>query len=508
MRRTLLVAAALAMPAMSFAWTAPVGIPAPPFPADLDVQRPTLPSPWSAETTGFYFVSKSNCSDSRSLGTPSAPRCSIPSSVSAGAVIALSGTISDMETVSYRGTASAPVWIMGYDTSAKPTITQVWSFNGSYIIADSLNFQVNTRDSVEFGGDHIMLRNTSMANSYGAANGANYATFGTFTVFYKNVVSQCGDWLHDGADIDRQGIKVVGGTSDLWILDSQFYHCQSDGVQIGDQTNASSQINRVYVGRNIAYENLQFGFWVKNATDVIFSENTIYNQIRSTVSGPGGGLGGQYDPKYVWFIANHIYDSNTGIHVASSSNGGGGPWYAIGNVIQGITSSGSCNAYGAGAIAFRNEGGITVLFNTIYDVDFFIGMPPSGGTVTVRNNIFASKKNSSCSGFVLEKSITHDYNLFSVSSYNPGGESNAVTGDPKFVTPGSNFALQSTSPAVNKGNPTEEAAFATYQSRYGVDLRYDLARTRRPQSTRWDIGAFESTANVISPNPPTNLRAN
>jgi hypothetical protein len=61
---------------------------------------------------------------------------------------------------------------------------------------------------------------------------------------------------------------------------------------------------------------------------------------------------------------------------------------------------------------------------------------------------------------------------------------------------------------VNKGNPTEEAAFATYQSRYGVDLRYDLARTRRPQSTRWDIGAFESTANVISPNPPTNLRAN
>ncbi len=510
MRRTMLVLIALAMPAMSFAWTAPIGIPAPPFPTDLDIARPTLPSPWNAETSGFYFVSKSSCSDSRQLGTPSAPRCSLPSSASAGSVIVVNGTYGDGENIAYRGTASSPVWIMGYDTSNKPTITTPWSFNGSYIIADSLKFQVNTRDSVGLDGDHLMLRNSDMANPYGAANGANYYTAGSFTVFYKNVVSQAGNWQHSGADIDRQGIKVTSGTSDLWILDSQFYHCQSDGVQVGDQNNAPSAINRVYIARNVAYENLQFGFWTKNATDVIFSENTIYNQNRSTASGPGGGVGGQYDPRYVWFLANTIHSSNAGIHVASSSDGGGGPWYAIGNVIRNISAGGSCNAYNAGGISYRNEGGMTVLFNTLHDMDFFVGFPPSAGSVIVRNNIFSAKKGTSCSAMVLEKSITHDYNLFSSSTYNPGGESNPVIGSPLFVTIGSLFALLTGSPAINKGNPTEEAAFAAYQSRYGVDIRRDLAGVRRPQQSRWDIGAYEfgSGTPVVSPNPPSNLRVN
>jgi hypothetical protein len=508
MRRISVVLAALAMPAMSFAWTAPIGVPAPAFPTDLDVARPTLPSPWSAETAGFYYVSKTSCSDSRAQGTPSAPRCSLPSSVSAGAVIVISGTYGDEENISYRGTAADPVWIMGADPSNKPTLTNLWSFNGSYIIADSLKWQLNTRDSVGLDGDHLMLRNSDMANSYGAANGANFYTAGSFTVFYKNVVSQAGNWQHSGADIDRQGIKVTGGTSDLWIVDSQFYHCQSDGVQVGDQNNASSAINRVYIARNIAYENLQFGFWTKNATDVVFSENTIYNQSRSTASGPGGGVGGQYDPRYVWFIANHIYNSNTGIHVASTSNGGGGPWYAIGNVIHNISSGGDCNAYNAGAISFRNDGGFTVLFNTIHDVDFFVGFPPSGGSVVVRNNIFSAKKGGSCSAMVLEKSITHDYNLFSSSTYNPGGESNPVIGNPLFVTLGQVFAILTGSPAINKANPTEEAAMAAYQTRYGVDIRRDLNGVRRPQNSRWDIGAYESDANVISPSPPSNLRAN
>ena len=157
-----------------------------------------------------------------------------------------------------------------------------------------------------------------------------------------------------GSDIDRHGVKVLAGANGVWYVDSTFYHIQGDGIQVGDQVNSpASAINKVYIGRNRAYENLQSCFWTKNATDVIMSEN-ICSDITFSPGGDGQGLGGQYDPNYVWFLSNTVYNTKAGIKVSGPNIGGGGPWYMIGNKVYSVQSD-SCSNYGVGALTFQKQ---------------------------------------------------------------------------------------------------------------------------------------------------------
>jgi hypothetical protein len=497
----------LSAPAAVSAWIPPVGIPAPPWPADLDIARPTLPNPWTSDQAGFYYINPQTGSDSgRAYGNPNAPRATLPSSPAAGSVICMAGTFAGSKTISYTGTASQPIWLMAYSPASKPTIAAEWALSGSYLIVDSLSWSWNARDAIGLSGHHNMMRDCVFDNPYDSATGAVISGGGSFNVFYRNTMPRSGNWQYSGsADIDRHGIKVSG--SDLWIVDSTFYHIHGDAVQVGDQNNASSAINRIYIGRNTTYENYQSGFWTKNATDVIFSQNTVYNMMTSSSFSPGMAMGGQYDPKYVWYLMNRVYNSNSGIHVAGASSGGGGPWYMIGNVLSNIDSNGGGN-YGGGALGNRNSGAVTIIFNTVYDADIFVSEAPGPSSFIVRNNIFSTLK-SGGEAFALEGvAVTHDYNLYSSSAYDPGGEAHRVVGDPKFNSPTSrDFTLQAASPALNAASPTEEAAFALFQSRYGLDIRKDIVGVVRPQSTRWDIGAYEgSGGSAGGPLAPTNVR--
>jgi len=496
---------------VAFAWSPPVGIPAPPWPADLDIAPPALPNPWTAETAGWYFISDSGCLDTgRPYGYPGAPRCSIPSSPPAGSKIVLNGTIEGDQDLSFSGTSGNPTWVMGYSASSPPSATGGWGVTGSYKILDGIAFANAYEDgNMYLEGSNNMIRNLSFVNTYSTSNGAVIAGGGTNNVMYRCTISRAGDWQHSGGDIDRHGIKVLQGANGVWYVDSTFYHIQGDGIQVGDQNNAASEINKVYIGRNRAYENLQSCFWTKNATDVVMSEN-VCSDITLSPGGDGQGIGGQYDPKYVWFLSNTIYNTKAGIKVSGGSAGTGGPWYMIGNRIYAVGGSG-CNNYDVGALSFRNVGGVTMLFNTVHDVDMFVGVPTGSG-ITVKDNIFSSKRAAAgCAALAVDVSFTHDYNLFSAAGYDPGSEPNKVTADPLFVNAGAaNFALQASSPAVNAAAPTEEAAFAAFQARYGFSIKRDSAGTARPQGTRWDIGAYEvpsggSPAPRI-PNPPSDVQ--
>ena len=495
---------------VSFGWSPPVGIPAPPWPADLDVPRPALPNPWASEQAGWYFIAPSGCSDAgRAYGYPGAPRCTLPSSPAAGSKIVLDGTITGNLDVTFSGTSGSPVWVMGYSAGSPPTATGVWSVSGSYKILDGIRFTNALQDgNLDFYGSNNLIRDLSFVNTYSATNGAVVEGGGTNNVMYRCTISQSGDWQHAGSDIDRHGVKVISGANGVWYVNSTFYHIQGDGIQVGDQNDAPSAINKVYIGGNRAYENLQSCFWTKNATDVIMSEN-ICSGITFSPGGDGQGLGGQYDPKYVWFLNNTVYNTKAGIKVSGASSGGGGPWYMIGNKVYAVQSD-DCNNYNIGALAFRNSGGITMLFNTVHDVDMFVAIPVGSG-VTVKDNIFSSKRTGpGCTALDVNVAFTHDYNLFSAAGYDPGNEANKVTGDPRFINAGAaNFALQSNSPAINAANPAEEAAFGAFQARYGFSIKKDYAGTVRPQGTRWDIGATEYSGGspaARDPNPPSNLQ--
>ena len=500
-----------ALSSIAFAWSPPAGIPAPPWPADLDVPRPTLPDPWTSEQAGWYFTSASGCSDSgRTYGYPGAPRCNLPASPAAGSKIVLDGTITGDKNISFSGTSGSPVWVMGYNTSSPPSATGTWYVTGSYKILDGIKF-TNALQSgdLAFGGSNNMIRDLSFVNTYSSSNGAAIVSGGTNNVMYRCTISQAGDWQHSGSDIDRHGIKVATGANGVWYVDSTYYHIQGDGIPVGDQNNSPSAINKVYIGRNRAYENLQSCFWTKNATDVVISEN-VCSDITFSPGGDGQGMGGQYDPKYIWFLSNTIYNTKAGIKVSGASSGGGGPWYMIGNRIYAVQSN-RCNNYDMGALAFRNSGGVTMLFNTIHDVDMFVAVPTGSG-ITVRNNIFSSKRTAAgCAALDVGVSFTHDYNLFSAAGYDPGNEPNKVTAAPLFVNAAAgNFGLQAGSPAVNAANPADEVAFALFQERYGFSIRKDYVGTVRPQGTRWDIGAYEyisgGSPSPRIPYPPSDIQ--
>jgi len=477
------------------AWIPPIGIPSPSWPNQgIDIARPSFPTPWTADQSGWYYVSATGCSDSRTYGHPGSSRCSLPSAPLAGSVIVLNGIISKSQALNYNGTTNAPIWIIGYDPESKPQLTGAWSVNGSYLIFDSLHWNATNLSDINLidEGNHNMYRNCLFRNTQGTSYGAGIGAGGNYLVFYRITVYDQGNW-QASTDVDRHGVKVYAG-SNMWFVDSSFYHNQGDGIQVGDANNTAAQINKIYIGRNTSYENLQSGLWTKNATDVIMSQNIVYG-INYSNGGDGQGMGGQYDPKHVWFINNIIHNTKAGIKISGADFGSGGPWYAIGNLIYNIESDqGTCNNYNVGALAYRNNGGFTAIFNTVFNADVFVAMPSgAGGNIRIANNIFSVKDSSSnnCTPMSVDVSWAHDYNLVSDASWITDAHKQSGSAASTFINPGIDFTLLQNSSAKDKANSNEEAAFAAFQSRYGIDIRKDINGRSRPQNLWWDIGAYE-----------------
>src|SRR5215831_18467159 len=112
-------------------WTAPIGIPMPPF--GISENAPAAPNPWTVATPGFYYVDQTQptaTDTSNSYGTPAKPRRSIPNPVPAGAVVEIHGTYDNAQTspngVYSLGTATNPAFIRGTSAAAKPLIRRGW----------------------------------------------------------------------------------------------------------------------------------------------------------------------------------------------------------------------------------------------------------------------------------------------------------------------------------------------------------------------------------------------
>lgn len=490
-------------PSWALAFTPPIGIPTPPFPSDLDVATPSKPSPWTSEQAGYYYVERSDggCSDSRTYGYPGTARCTLPLAPAAGAKVFLHGTYATGPTIAWaNGTPSNPVWLIGYDNTAKPQFTVEYGISGSNIIVESTRGNFNMQGGFGISGDNILIRNYDHQNAYYANySGVFFSSGARNCVLYKATIGPQAIWNKAGAgSVDAHATQVGAGADNIWILDSTMFHIQGDGTQVNSGDGNEATTHHIYIGRNLAYENYQSGFWTKGATDVIMSQNTVWGMfMNDDASNVGQAIGGQYDPRYVWFIANKLYNSQVGISASGPSSGGGGPWYAIGNVIYNILAIQSCNNYATGGIIYRNDGGMTAVFNTFDNVDTFFSAPV-GGTITARNNILKSKQGT-CAATQVDITFTHDYNLFSSASYDPGSEVHRVVGDPLL---NADRSLQSNSLAINAANPTEEAVFATFQARYGIDIRSDFLGNDRPASaTDWDLGAYEYGA--VSGTTPT-----
>ena len=273
--------------------------------------------------------------------------------------------------------------------------------------------------------------------------------------------------------------------------------------------------HHIYVGRNKAYRNKQTGFWVKQAVDVIFSENEAFAH-RPSGSSLGQCMGLQYAPERVWFLFNHLHDCDYGIFLGSNSDmGSGRDSYFIGNLIHDIHSRGAFNAGSAwSSAAIMAAGGINrqIVNNTIDDVDAGLNVP-GNGTNRIVNNIVGRVTQPGGHHVFLEdpstaRASTIDHNLFVGPARLRWGSSGTLDlrsfrsasgqcascreGDPQWGPSGNgDLRPQAASPAVDQG--VVDPVYATFLKLYGIDIARDIAGNPRPAGAGWDLGCYERT---------------
>ena len=525
------------------AWSPIIGIPEPPF--GINEIAPATPIPWNSDTSGFYYVCQScpgTTNSGRTYGNPTAPRASIPSTLPAGSIVELHGTYTAvMDPFQINGTVGNPVFIRGVDSNNIPLIKAPWYPKGSYYIIENVHF-TDSGDNATAGkiymvspSDHVVLRNSEVDGNANAG-GLGVLSWDTNAISYavinNNKIHNNGD-VNASYDQDIHGVAVGARAQYVWITNNELYANSGDGIQInaGSLSNMATT-HHIYVGKNTSHGNKQAGMWTKQAVNVIFSQNTIYNHRASNSSPNGPCTGFQYGPENVWFLYNNISDCDTGIGMFSTSGlGNGVNTYVVGNVIHNIHPTSAwdaANTYSNAAIT--TWGGVNryIINNTIYDYSGGIYVTNPDSPIKFENNIMANRTDQNGRDIFLSASVAVNsgttlfnnniytssqriqwgsntiYTLPSFQSTFPTKGTGSINTNPNFVSPtNNNFRLMSNSPAKDAG--LLSSVYNTFQNLYGMSIAVDSDRNPRPLGNNWDIGAYEIYSDNKVPVPPFRL---
>lgn len=459
-------------------WTAPLGIPCPSFGITEQAGATTL------------VVNDAN---------------GIPDTIPAGTVIEIQGTYSKNHTspndFTCAGTAQKPVFIRGAPGSL---ITGSWEVHGSYCILENLHFGPS---GSKVGGlvilapaDHVALRNSEIVGDGQEQGGTGVLSWSsqkaTDIVLYKNFIHDGGD-INASFDQDVHGIGVSENVDHLWVLENEVTKCSGDGIQVNGSDTGLATTHHIYIGKNHFHHNKQAGIGIKQASDVILSENDSHDHRPSNSSG-GDCITAQYGPERLWVIFNRLHDCDSGVKLASDSvSNPGKDQYFVGNVIYDVHSTGGFNpntGYSEACIALWGGTNRHIVNNTCSNADSGVRSPSSEGTFLVANNIFSGIVGA---GHHLYREsgppMLSRRNLTDVAMKQVGGGActGCVVGNPSFNNAASHdYSLQASSAAIDAA--AEEAVYATFQNLYGLDIRRDASGKARPSGGGWDIGAYEA----------------
>lgn len=534
----LILAAALVFVAAAHAYDLPLGIPDPGF--GLNDVAPSAPAAWTVEIPGYYYVDYTKGTDSgRTYGTPQSPRKTIPKPVPPGSRVELHGDYGVSESdklLQGAGTAgtwkagvSGPGWIIGSKPQRFPIKMQI---KGSYLYLDNTTvgpgypsgIKVGS-EAVSYAADHIMIRNSEIIGD-SVTKDSGLTIIGQSTAKVDHVlIYNCS--VHDFGDmqttIDQDATAGVVNvfSSYVWALKNTFSKCTA-GFRVGGafDYNDPADCHHIFVADCEAFNILQSGLWVKYAKNVVFSSNYVHDILNGAAGSPSKCIGAQYAPDGLWMIFNRLTAARYGIYVAATDGTpvtATWPIYCIGNVIWNTHHfSGSYDSkggYGEAAIMTSGSKDRYIVNNTVYDCDGGY-YSPNVATMHIVNNIFSeiSEKN----GYNLYLASTADSTITVANDlfFNDTGErirwnttvyslpgfkvttgkgAGSVVGNPLFANPNSaDFALQATSPAVDKGSATLIGTLESlYSSTFGAPISMDLSGTPRPAGDGWDIGALE-----------------
>jgi len=446
-----------------------------------------------------------------------------------------------------NATEAKPAFIRGVDS---PTMGEfMWFARGNYLIIEG--FQFNTTQiwpwSVSSGlpvlnPQYISIRSNNFTGGYVAPAFSAIKTVGSsggivnHIVIYDNEISYYGQWDHEymesGDDVlDTMGVIVGTKSEYIWILDNHIHHNGGDSIHVGNSADRTSRY--IYIGRNHMHDDRENAVDIKEAQDVIISQNTMHGYRELGRNDDGtichthlGNMAANTCPYHVWWIFNEMYDASYAGHSGLS----GDEIYFIGNIVHDIppevpdadihskmfVCSGFTSTerhYYIGNTMYNVEAGIIYtigssnasilvannIFNTLSEgVDSYwkkhIWMDENPDTATLYNNLFYQ---TGTDALIAWDNTT--YTLAQFQSAYPANGLGCIEGDPKFIdVENDNVHLQSTSPAIHAGKSSGavEDAYDQFETLYGIDIRMDIEG--KPRTGAWDIGAYEYILNAVT----------
>lgn len=462
-------------------------------------------------------------------GTATQPRLTIPSTLAAGDVCEVQGaiTLPSSTTITLEGTQEAPAIIKGVNTPVLTGAQSQVNFAGQYFIVEGLKF-VNTRIRLAppGGGDvhHAVLRKNELTG-WGGSGSTNVIGLNTpgngsrDVVIYQNEIHDNGSLTGDG---DIHAFKVGGDSlaSRVWYLENNVYRNGGDAIQVGSVTAVEPWPNHIYIGKNVCHEDRENCVDVKQARDVVISQNTMYG-YKESGSAHGEAVVVHDGAQRVWVINNTIRDSRIGVIGTGMTD----DLFILGNVIHGIVhdpvadASFTPNSIGTDGASIHVRGladGKTawIANNTIYRSDRGIHCADAAQACMIQNNVvYGLKYDSTHYGFA--NTASHSASTISNNLMKSGGTETrvqigstrytslaaytgafakcvgCVEGDPVFVNPTeADFRLGTGSSALGAAD-SEVDAYGMFLARYNVDIRYDRNGNPRP-GTGWDMGAYQT----------------
>jgi hypothetical protein len=501
----------------------PTGIPAPPFGI-----VETVESVYGDRDFHTFYVDNTHpeaTDTDNPYGSPETPRLTIPLDLVAGDVVQVHGgpywPEGDRFSFRCQGTRSEPVIITGRRASSDPVLTNFvhfpdaqWTIFENFTIETDGNYGLELRPlESDTPVHHVSIRSVTISGSGRFQSSEQFAAHSdddtspiSDVVFFGNTSRDAGQWNATEED-DTSCFSIQHNCSNVWILENVGYRSGGDGVILAH--NAAFSTHHVYIGRNTFYENRENGVDIKEANDVIVSENAIYSH-RPVSSSAGEGIVVHYDPQNIWLLNNIIADCELGIVITGARDA-----WVVGNVLYNINHTNTDwdpgSAYSAGAgVHFRGDSSGGVVSNTFHACDAGVQLAAGTTSYALWNNIFSDRAEPTGYDIKIPSSdiaaVTElDYSLFEAAQVDWAGTDHDVAG--LQSGPGvcascpaeaaavfedalvGDFHLTVDSPARDVGDAHE--VYTIFEDRYSISIAEDIDELERPQGSGWDIGAYE-----------------
>jgi hypothetical protein len=267
-----------------------------------------------------HYVDLVNGNDANGLGSPSAPRKTIPTGIQAGSVIEIHGASTtdcggtNCPQIEFSivggGNSSLPVYIRGANAANKPIVKQGLHIRSNYVIIENIDFDCSNpcegcapgncssdpepadchttnawilvdEKPITDGWEtyhHVAVRHC-LFRDYPAGVAGGVVAVGFMInhnsdspndsthliencVVYDIEVRNFGNWLNTQSSADFFGVGFASNTRYMWCLDSNLHHIEGDGA-VASRNNSESE---PYPKPNQA-----------PARDVYFGRNTIHS---------------------------------------------------------------------------------------------------------------------------------------------------------------------------------------------------------------------------------------